>query len=649
MRLQTRLTLAICSGLALAAGSCFAASWWFAEDLIRESIERRLEAQSNQIVAAIENESQRALSLARLTAAMPEVTEAFARADRDRLAALLGATFAPMKAEGVEQFQFHTPPATSFLRVHDPKKFGDDLSSFRKTVVEANRDRKAVLGLESGVAGIGIRGIVPMAQNGQHLGTVEFGLSFGQAFAEEHSRRTGSRLAVFLAKKGELVRHATTFPDGFAFGQDQIKAAQASRTVVLGAMIDGKAWALALEPLKDFSGAPVGVLALAVDRSDLDAIRTRSMAVFGTLSTLMLALGVGTAAWLQRDLGRPLRTMTERMTDLAAGRLDVAIDASAKIDEIGAMARAVQVFKGALLANKEAGESAISEAAAKTRRAEVLDRLTKRFEANVSALTQALSAAATEMEATAQTMTGTADQATAQSVGVASAAEQTSSSVQTVAVATEELSASIREIAEQVAQSSQIAGRAADEARRTDATVQALASGAQKIGEVIQLINSIASQTNLLALNATIEAARAGEAGRGFAVVASEVKELATQTAKATEEIAAQIARIQEDTRQAVSAIQGIGATIADMNAIATSVAAAMEEQGAATGEIARNVQQAAQGTQTVTGSILDVKRGAGETGAAAAQVLNAAQELSRHAEDLGREVDDFLQGVKAA
>jgi len=221
--------------------------------------------------------------------------------------------------------------------------------------------------------------------------------------------------------------------------------------------------------------------------------------------------------------------------------------------------------------------------------------------------------------------------------------------VQTVAVATEELSSSIREISEQVAKSSTIAGRAAEEAKRTDATVQALAAGAQKIGDVVALINNIAGQTNLLALNATIEAARAGEAGRGFAVVATEVKALASQTAKATEEIAAQIDGIQAETQQVVTAIKAIGATIGEMNVIASGVAAAMEEQGAATQEIARNVQQAAQGTQVVTGNILDVKRGADETGSAASQVLMAAQELSRHSEDLGREVDTFLSGVKAA
>jgi methyl-accepting chemotaxis protein len=376
---------------------------------------------------------------------------------------------------------------------------------------------------------------------------------------------------------------------------------------------------------------------------------SQSYLIAAASAVTLLALSIFAGLQLFWTVGKPVAAMTTTMGRLAEGDLDVKVPGVGRRDEVGAMAAAVQVFRDALIAKKKADAASALEADAKMRRAQVLDDLTKRFEANVSSLTQGLSSAATEMQATAETMSATAQQTTVQSVSVASAAEQTSANVQTVAVATEELSSSIREIAEQVAKSSSIAGRAAQEAKQTDATVQALAAGAQKIGDVVALISNIAGQTNLLALNATIEAARAGEAGRGFAVVATEVKELASQTAKATEEIASQINAIQEETRTAVAAIQTIGSTIEEMNAIAAGVAAAMEEQGAATSEIARNVQQAAQGTQVVTGTILDVKRGAGETGSASAQVLSAAQELARHSEELGREVDSFLSGVKAA
>jgi methyl-accepting chemotaxis protein len=433
---------------------------------------------------------------------------------------------------------------------------------------------------------------------------------------------------------------------------------QQTRQAILQAMESGRYPISADEWVKRSTVAIDTILKVSEELgrvSDDTAAATATESFWRVVETVsVLLLGVAVAAfsfWIAlRRVVAPLRAMTAAMKRLADNDTGVVIPGLGRHDEIGTMAQAVEVFKAnAIERQRLEADKADSEARAIAEKRRAAAALADEFQSKVGHLIQGLSAAATEMEATAESMATTANETTERSVGVATAAEQTSANVQTVAVATEELSASIREIAEQVGKSSSIAGRAAREAKQTDVTVQTLAAAAQKIGEVIALINNIAGQTNLLALNATIEAARAGEAGRGFAVVAAEVKELANQTAKATDEIAAQINAIQEQTRTAVGAIQTIGATINEMNAIATGVAAAMEEQGAATGEISRNVQQAAQGTQMVTGNILDVKRGAGETGSAASQVLAAAQELSRHSEELGREVGDFLASVKAA
>ncbi|MBB4200808.1 hypothetical protein CCR94_10130 [Rhodoblastus sphagnicola] len=378
----------------------------------------------------------------------------------------------------------------------------------------------------------------------------------------------------------------------------------------------------------------------------------------GSTSITYVSIALSVAALLtvliswvfMRSVAAPITMITEVMGRLAGNELDVEIPGEKRGDEIGAMARAVLVFKGNMVHSKvlEGEASATREKAEVQRRSSMLE-LAERFQSAVGGIVGTVSSAATQLEATANLMTSTAGETADQSSAVASAAGEAATNVKSVAFAARELGSSVQEVGRQVESSASMAKRAVDEAAKTGILIQALSVAATKIGNVVGIISEIAGQTNLLALNATIEAARAGEAGRGFAVVASEVKQLASQTAKATEEISHQISSIQVSTVEAVKAIDGITGRIREMSSTTSSIAAAVEEQSAASNEIAHNISQAATGTDQVMANISGVASRAVETGAAANQVLSSASELSRQADHLSAEVDRFVASVRAA
>jgi methyl-accepting chemotaxis protein len=369
------------------------------------------------------------------------------------------------------------------------------------------------------------------------------------------------------------------------------------------------------------------------------------------LVTSGLALSLIGAMWVCiRGLSRPIANLKAAMERLAAGDLQVDVPEVGRRDEVGQMARAVEVFKtNGTEVEKLKARQTETEGRVANQRKQDMERLATAFENSIGEIIRNVSFAATTMESSANSLTVTAEKTADLSSVVASAADTASSNVKSVAVAAEEMASTVQEISSRVKESADIAGQAATQAERMNGGVAKLTEAAKRIGDVINVISTIAAQTNLLALNAAIEAARAGEAGRGFAVVAAEVKSLAEQTTKATGEVSQQISSIQQATEESVSAIKEITETINRVSDISSTVAVAVEEQGAATRQIAVNVQQASEGTSTVASNISDVERGAAETGTASADMLSAAQSLSAQSQRLKSEVGTFLTTVRAA
>jgi len=375
----------------------------------------------------------------------------------------------------------------------------------------------------------------------------------------------------------------------------------------------------------------------------------RALMGFGLAAAFATGVAVLAAFFVTRAIGRPIEELTRTMSLLASGDLAVRIPAVGRRDEVGAMARAVEVFKETAT---EADRLSVDRAEGqrlRDRRTAALENLVREFESGASVVLLTLNDASRSLDETAQRMASSVQATASRATMVATASEQAAANVQTVASAAEQLSASIVEVNGQIVRSTEIVRESANEARRTDTTMQTLANAGERIGSVVNLIRQIAGQTNLLALNATIEAARAGDAGKGFAVVATEVKSLASQTAQATEEIAAQIADMQRAATQAIAAIQGINGTVSGINEITGVIAAAVSQQQAATAEIARSAAEAASGTHNVTGNIGGVSEASVEMGASAQSVLQCAREFTLQSQALGRLVDEFLLSVRAA
>ena len=372
-----------------------------------------------------------------------------------------------------------------------------------------------------------------------------------------------------------------------------------------------------------------------VTGSQTTADRTIWLQAIAALATALL--GAVLAALIGWAIVKPIATMTTAMTRLAEGEQDIDIPARDATDEMGAMARAVDVFRLAAIENDRLTAEQAREQAARGRRQAAMDRHTQDFGTSISGVMNGLIDSASRMR-TAVSQMGAATKTTRDSTS--------SSDLNSIAVATEEMAASISEISRQVAMVTTAVQQAVERASETDSKVTELAGAADRIGDVVRLINDIAGKTNLLALNATIEAARAGEAGKGFAVVASEVKSLATQTAQATGRIQTQIVSIRSATNEAVEAVRVVGAAISQVDSVASAIAAAVEEQAAATQGISNSIQTVSAATQAAAQAMDQVLAMAEQTDDASHSVRIAADEVGQTAETLQTEVGDFLSAM---
>ena len=424
----------------------------------------------------------------------------------------------------------------------------------------------------------------------------------------------------------------------------------AGETYLDEAVILGTAYYTIYEPIFDPGGTVVGILYAGVQKDRIDAFLFDFIWEFWIAATAVTVVILAAAVFSFRRMVRPIGAICGALRALAGDKADVDVPYRERTDEIGEIARAVDVFRQGAAQKRALEESAEAERRkADDEKKALLDSLAGDLERDVGATLETVTSKTDRVQTEAKAMSGVASESAGLILSLADAADDAARNVDAVAAAAEEMGRSVAEISTQMGAQTAAADDAVESAMSSGQAIRDLAERVDMIGNVVGLITGIAEQTNLLALNATIEAARAGDAGKGFAVVASEVKSLANQTAKATEEISVQIQDIQSRTDGAVSGIEGVSGRIQRIQEIAAAVAAAIEQQNAATAEIGRNAQSAASGAAAVSNGVSQLSDAAARVGDGADGMTAAAVEAGDVAEDLKDRVLRFLGRVRAA
>lgn len=584
----------------------------------------------------------------------PEILAAFAARDREALAALTLPMMEQLDAQGIKQFHFHLPDATSFFRVQKPEEFGDDLSSFRKTVVQANNDEQTVEGLEGGVSGVGFRYVVPLSFQGQHIGTVELGLGLEQEFIDNMKEDYNSEWVLYGLEDNKPSYMLGTLPEyELTFSDEKLQQVQQGETIEQ--LVDYlKVTAF---PLTDFSGEVKWFLLSIKDYTTI-LDKENSVLINILISSVILSIiGLLIIIWILRRTLSPLSVLSRNAEMIAEGDLTIEQPTYDSKDEIGILSSSFNKMTTSLKTlirdiqsqSNELSENAtsISENLAESK--EVTNEIVR----SIEIVSQDSQQAMLSNDETAKAMGEIAQ-------GIVRVADNTSNIANS--------SGTINEVTHEgntAVQSAIMQMDVIEQRMDQFATVIGeLKVDSNQIGSIMQIITGIAEQTNLLALNAAIEAARAGEAGKGFAVVADEIRKLADQTSNSASKVHKLIFEIQSKTETAVEAmdvskseVQQGTALIDEVGSLFSKIEQAIGGLSVDIDELSALSEQISAGTQQITASMQEVAHAsvhsaesANSVAAASEQQLAGIEEISlatKRLSDMSKHLEDSVNHFK--
>lgn len=626
VRLWMKITMAMGIAIALVGGGLTFLNLSNMSSLIDSAKNAALQAELAVIEQDLKKEIKAAEMLAAQLAYTPGVQERFAARDRKALLDYLAPTLENQRERYlVEQIQFHIPPGISFLRVHNPSQFGDDLTQARPYVALANKDQKVVSGLEKAAGGYSLRGVVPLRWKGQPVGTVEVGIDAGDAFFKK-------ALADFSVR-GRLYSKAANGFDvvGTALGDTAVVDAARLNRALQGERlrfdreVAGVPMAVMLAPLTNSEGQATAVIEATIDASTFVAARaeaTRTALLVGGLSMLgALAMAIA----LARHLGARMGVVVAGVNRIAQGDLRPQ-EALKGGDEVADLDQASQAMRQRLAELvSEVAENSVKVLAAAE---------------EITQAVQGQAATSSQMSSSVAEITSTMEELSSSSTMIA----DHSKSVVQVASGTLEGSRKGAEAMEQVLD--RMNDISADNQSSLKEIIE-LGAKSKEIGKIMEIINTVADQTKLIAFNAALEASSAGEAGKRFSVVASEIRRLADSVSASTEEISSKINEIQSSISRLVLSSEKGAKGIAAGSAASTTTAERLSDIIDAATEASTAAEQISLSTQQqklASGQVVVALREIVTASANTAHSVERISQISKEMSGLSSRLDTLVR-----